>query len=610
MAENEYKFEVVYVETPVDTDCDGKYDLIKVYIKRPIDSSEKNKVPCLYVANPYMLSCNEDWYIPHNVDCNLTVFPEQNIRKKDIEFNFDKDLEQYIHEERNTMGQGKAKIVKEDPKLEEISELYDHFLKRGYGAVFAGGLGTLGSEGIVKTGSREEILAFKSVIDWLNGRARAFTDKENNIEVKADWTTGKVAMTGKSYLGTLSIGVASTGVEGLETIIPEAAISNWYNYYRYNGLNSSAIGWQGDDLDILSKYCFSKAKDEEKYKKVQDIFEYSQARLILGQDRISGNYNSFWDERNYLNQLHKIKASVFIIHGLNDWNVKTNQCYPLFQRLEELNIPRKIVLHQGEHIYIYNLRNSGVLKMLENWLDFYLKGIDTGIQEEPKVYIQSNVNQNEWNISNNWGFKDKTLFPIEEKGTIIIEDDLSKTIFNRDKDNLKEWLDELVLTEKVDYKNRVKYIWDLEKEGLEKDVHFSGQATISFNASIDQNTAILSAMLVDLGDDCRITNQQDFDEDGMFAFCLEEKPSSYKVITRGWLNAQNRNSIWSKENIEKKKYYNYQIEFIPTDYIIRKNHKIALIIYGIDAEATQRPFAKTQITIKQETIQCHCPIKK
>ena len=30
--------------------------------------------------------------------------------------------------------------------------------------------------------------------------------------------------------------VATTGVEGLKTIIPVSAISSWYDYYRANGL--------------------------------------------------------------------------------------------------------------------------------------------------------------------------------------------------------------------------------------------------------------------------------------------------------------------------------------------------------------------------------------
>ena len=57
-------FERVFVETTVDTDQDGQYDLIAVYIKRP---KLDEKVPAVFVANPYMLHCNEDWYDLYDV---------------------------------------------------------------------------------------------------------------------------------------------------------------------------------------------------------------------------------------------------------------------------------------------------------------------------------------------------------------------------------------------------------------------------------------------------------------------------------------------------------------------------------------------------------------
>ena len=72
------------------------------------------------------------------------------------------------------------------------------------------------------------------MIDWLNGRARGFTPEGDRVA--ADWTTGAVGMTGVSYNGTLPNQVATTGVEGLKTIIPVSAISSWYDYYRANGL--------------------------------------------------------------------------------------------------------------------------------------------------------------------------------------------------------------------------------------------------------------------------------------------------------------------------------------------------------------------------------------
>ena len=92
------------------------------------------------------------------------------------------------------------------------------------------------SEGCPDVGGRAETLATKAVIDWLNGRARGWTNDSRTQRVRADWTTGHVGMTGGSYNGTLPNQVATTGVEGLETIIPQAAISNWYDYYRSNRL--------------------------------------------------------------------------------------------------------------------------------------------------------------------------------------------------------------------------------------------------------------------------------------------------------------------------------------------------------------------------------------
>ena len=604
-----YIFEKVYVETPVDTDKDGKYDLVAVYIKRPLETEEGKKVPSIFVANPYMLGCNEDWYIPHDVNQELTVFPEQNIDEKELLYDFNQKPAVEISQGRITQGYAKPEEITEDVELEALADIFEHFIARGYAAVFAGGLGTLDSEGIIKTGSQEEVLAFKSVIDWLNGRARAFTDKENSIETKAWWSTGKVAMSGKSYLGTLSIGVAATGVEGLETIIPEAAISNWYDYYRYNGLNLPAMEWQGDDLDILSKYCLSRARDSADFETIREEFEDSQKYLFENQDRDSGNYNLFWDERNYLRQIDNIKASVFIVHGLNDWNVKTSQCYNLFRELEKRNLPRKILLHQGEHIYMYKMQNSNMLSILERWLDYYLKGIETGIHKEAKVLIQSNLDMNRWFESSSLE-DEKNIHTFESigKGEIKLIDDLAATVYDWEKDNRQEWLDELVLSEEAEYKNRIKYVWDLNDIKNNSDLRGSGEASLSFRASINRPTAVLSAMIVDLGLDYRVTNEQMQDDEGEFYLKLEENPSSFKVITRGWLNAQNRESNWAKKEIKANQYYDYKFSFIPTDYTIKKNHKLGLIIYGIDPEFTQRPKTVTQIRIEQESITLNLPI--
>ncbi|MEG0306442.1 MAG: Xaa-Pro dipeptidyl-peptidase [Clostridium sp.] len=610
-------FEKVFVETPVDTDGDGKLDLIAMYIRRPKETLAGMRIPAIYVANPYMMTCNEDWYVPHNVDKDLEVFKQQNISREDVTYDFESKKVVRESNIRKTAGYASTSPTEEIP-LDCVSDWYSYFNTRGYASVFCGGLGTKGSEGFTITGSVEETEAFKAVIDWLNGRCRAFTNREDNIEIKADWCTGNVAMSGKSYLGTMCIAVAATGIEGLKTIIPEAAISNWYEYYRYNGLNSPAIDWQGDDLDILAKYCLSRSLDED-YPKVKEAYEEVLNNLVKEEDRQSGNYNKFWDERNYLNLADKIKASTFIIHGLNDWNVMTNQCIPLWKALEKFDAPRKMMLHQGDHIYIHDLQSGNFNSIMHMWLDYWLYDIENGVMEEvPNVLVQSNVDQDKWLSSTNWPAEKNELkkFDIEEVDEIVnFVDDLSATVYDREKKNLNQWLDELVMSDSIESGHFIKYIG----EELESEARISGEIQVSFSAAIDKETAILSAMLVDYGEDNRmLVSQEVAEKDGITwglntpksdvkKFAFEEKPSKYRVISRGWMNAQNRKCVWNKEEIEVGTFYDYSFKMIPMDYTVKPGHRLGVILYGTDTQATQRPFIKTEVKIKSKSISVEIP---
>ena len=129
-------------------------------------------------------------------------------------------------------------------------------------------------------------------------------------------------------------------MKGLKTIVPIAAISSWYDYYRANGGVLAPGAFQGEDADVLAKYVYTRADREICGAVIDDI----EAR----QDRDTGDYSRFWDERNYVKDANKVRASVFLVHGLNDWNVKTKQSVQWWNALARNNVPRKIWLHQGE----------------------------------------------------------------------------------------------------------------------------------------------------------------------------------------------------------------------------------------------------------------------
>lgn len=157
-----------------------------------------------------------------------------------------------------------------------------------------------------------------------------------------------------------------------------------------------------------------------------------------------------------------------------------------------------MMLHQGEHVYIHTLKDSNMLDIMYRWMEHYLKGVDNGIEKEPAVLVESGSDQSVWMASDTWppkGWEAET-FPISETGEGVIVDDLSRTVYDRSADNLGEWLDELVLNEDAEYKNRLKYIWDpFAEKGTSahtkeagENIRISGTVKVSFDAAIDRET--------------------------------------------------------------------------------------------------------------------------
>ncbi|MGL4738526.1 MAG: Xaa-Pro dipeptidyl-peptidase [Cellulosilyticaceae bacterium] len=600
---NEVIYEKVYVESPQDTDQDGKRDLLEVWIKRPKETTAGMKVPVLFELSPYERGTNDDLYTLHGVDEDLSIgTPSPN----------DVEAQSIIPAPRPVKGLAPNGLLEKF----DFTGWYDYFLPRGYAVVSAGGLGTLGSEGMVLTGSEDEITAGVAIINWLTGNGRAFTNKTDNIEVKADWCNGNVGMSGRSYRGTLPIGIAATGVEGLKTIVPVAAISNWYDYYRANGLNLAAEGWQGDDIDLLSIYCMSRMLDSKEYASVAPIFEKAMADMLRQQDRITGDYNAFWDERNYLNNADQIDASVMIVHGLRDWNVKPKQFDMLWRELEKYDVPRKMVLHQGEHMSIDNLMGLDFNDLSNRWFDHWLYEIENDVMTAtPKVLIQNNTSLDfegfdQWPLSNDQktfyiGAGTLSTTPIEGTQPEIFVDDLSLSGFDRENPDFNAWRDTLLMEPITKRPDRLAYL----SKPLPEATRISGTVDLAITASLDAPTGILSAMLVDYGQDLRPTIATEVKVPNGISyggnagtsdwidFVIEDTPSPYRVISRGWMEAQNYTSIAQSTPLIPGKSYTFKFSMEPMDYTVKAGHRLGLIILSTDADFTTRPLKTTTFTV-------------
>ena len=177
------------------------------------------------------------------------------------------------------------------------------------------------------------------MIDWLNGRAKGFTTKTGNDEVKAtSWSTGKVGMMGTSYEGTLPLAAATTGVKGLEVVIPVSPNTSYYHYYRTTAwcARPAAISAKTLTCSTIS----SPAATPPGERNCDSIWKNGIFAGPKGQDRASGDMNEFWLERDLLLHVKNIKAAVLLAHGFNDYNVVPEHSVRIYDEMKRARIIR------------------------------------------------------------------------------------------------------------------------------------------------------------------------------------------------------------------------------------------------------------------------------
>ena len=578
--------EVVYVETRIDSDNDGMPDLIKVNIIRP---SYHGKIPAVMTASPYHQGTNDkasDKAL-YKMEAELEVKEPHEISLEEPRISFIEPV-------------GQSDLVAEaEEKLTHINSSYtlnDYFLPRGFANIYVSGLGTKDSQGQMTNGDYRQVEAYKNVIDWLNGRCRAFTDHSRKRQVKADWSNGKVATTGLSYLGTMSNGLATTGVDGLEVIIAEAGISSWYNYYRENGLVTSPGGYPGEDFDSLDELTYSRNLLAGDFIRGNEAHKASIEELKKNLDRKTGDYNQFWHDRNYLLNAKKVKAEVVFTHGSQDWNVKPLHVYQMFNALPS-NIKKHLFYHNGAHVYMNNWQSIDFRESMNALLTQKLLDQETDYQL-PRVVWQDNTAPQTWLSLEDFG--NQTEHKTFSLGTeeAVIENHYQESDFERFGKTYQTFNNEL-------YQGKVNQVTiDLP---VTEDLHLNGRVKLNLRLKSSTNKGLLSAQLLELGqkkylqpypgvlaartiDNGRYHMLENLCE-------LPFSPNAQRVITKGYLNLQNRHDLLKIEEIKPDEWLEFQFELQPTIYKLKEGDTVRLVLYTTDFEITVRDNTDYHLTV-------------
>ena len=630
----------VYVETNYDTDSDGKLDLVKALVQLPRAAAEgKYKAATIYDARPYITGCTDNGKA-RGIDYT----------KGDQKYNLNNLYVQPAAREAqgtaNTMDTAKKAKAEEwyylspyesspkDPFYDyEDLDWYDYFLVRGYAVVEVGGLGTRGSEGLETCGADVETDAFKCVIEWLTGDRAAYTDRTSNIAIKADWSNGNVAMTGRSYGGTTDFAVASTGVKGLKTIVPVAGIASWYEYTNSQGIATDDVAYS----DNLAFYCAGRYintglyQNDTEWKPIKDIYPAYLNRIYNDQIALNGDYGPHWATRDYTagndgkagtastSTYNNFNGPALIVHGLNDDNVRTKQFQLMYDAFKNAKQNVKLLLHQGEHITpdyddhktSLMIGNKTYSSILNEWYSHYLYGQNTNdgnnAEAMAAVTVQNNTDGS-WSTLDSWPTSD-SLADVNHKLTLT-NTATGTTTINSNMNGISNWRDAftssstsasaMYATEPVANDTVIKGTVQV-KISAAPIQHPDQQASaiaVQSESTGSRDALMMSAMLVDVADDEFTTypmsrtevktgkmnwvgsGAQDYE-----IINFKTVQSKYKIIARGWIDLANPSagfdsaSAANKISLEDGVYHDYTVYLQPNYYTVKAGHKLALVVY-------------------------------
>ena len=656
----------VYVETNYDTDGDGKLDLVKALVQIPRAAATKpdnHNFATIMDARPYITGCTD------NGDDRKFTYKEGDLGY-DLNSLYGSAKYQRVSDRKmSTMDAAKKAKAEEwyylspyesspkDPFYDyEDLDWYDYFLVRGYAAIEVGGLGTRGSEGLETCGADVETDAFKCVIEWLTGDRAAYTDRTSNIAIKADWSNGNVAMTGRSYGGTTDFAVASTGVKGLKTIVPVAGIASWYDYTNSQGISTHTNPAYSDDLGF---YCAGRYIDENDWNSMKDVYQKYLNRIYNDQMTLNGDYGTHWATRDYTagnegkagtastSKYNNFNCPALIVHGLNDDNVRTKQFQLMYDAFKNAKQNVKLLLHQGEHITpdyddhktSLMIGNKTYSSILNEWYSHYLYGqnTDDGNNAEAlaDVTVQNNTDGS-WSTLDSWPTSD-SLADVNNKLTLT-NTATGTTTINSNMNGISNWRDAftssstsasaMYATEPVANDTVIKGTVQV-KISAAPIQHPDQQASaiaVQSESTGSRDALMMSAMLVDVADDEFTTypmsrtevktgkmnwvgsGAQDYE-----IINFKTVQSKYKIIARGWIDLANPSagfdsaSAANKISLEDGVYHDYTVYLQPNYYTVKAGHKLALVVYTY--EPGQASYSENYgITIDNHSLSAVIPV--
>jgi hypothetical protein len=234
------------------------------------------------------------------------------------------------------------------------------------------------------------------------------------------WCNGNIGMYGDSWQGQIQLSAASTGNPHLKAIFPASTwLDNYTGSLYPGGVYNKAFGnfftWSQKflnsnvvtpvDRDPEGKL-LAHARAERQNATIAEKFTEVFKQYRYRDSTTPEGYKIWLDsmaEPRLMSRVHQARVPVYMVAGWYDLFIRD-----IFQLYANFSGPKRLMVRPLDH--------SGIEKKhfdldfgveAHRWFDYWLKGIDNGIMNEPPIhyYLLGTASKEAWQTADTWPVK-------------------------------------------------------------------------------------------------------------------------------------------------------------------------------------------------------------
>ena len=370
-----------------------------------------------------------------------------------------------------------------------------YFVEHGYAVVIPSPRGIGSSEG-VNHGflSEQDQDDCCQVITWVS---------------KQPWSSGAVGMMGTGWAGRIQPLVAARQPSALKAIMPIDLIDDLYQENYPGGATSDyhfALGGllpaNRQDLDAMDE--IGAEGVQEKLAQLRDRPEmvassYTWRALdswppCFAQWSVDALIHDepcpFWEKRSSDGKADRIKIPVYAASFYYEFGRSTVSAFNLYND-PQLQVPKKLLMVSAGFDKCSPCTNTS--REMLRWYDHWLKGVDTGIMEEPPIKLFV-MGENRYRWEQQW-----PLARMEQK-KLYLADNRRMTFEDPQAGQAVDTLYHQSPTRVSQSREMIPFL-EYETEPQQEDMELTGPLSAVFSLSVDQPSALVEAFVWDVAPD-------------------------------------------------------------------------------------------------------------